>query len=136
MKRIIIILILILTLNSCFLFMPPGAPHGHSFEDIDNPNSQIGVSIMCTQGKKYYRISGIEKNDSVNISSNKIKRAKSFYLSNSYSTDSSKLYYLRIGDFNFHRKLLDDTVKVNVIKPNSDISTYKFLVTKDSYIKN
>ncbi len=50
--------------------------------------------------------------------------------------DTVKSYILKIGDFNFHNNLLNDTIKVTIKKNNSITENFYFLIEKDSKIRN
>ena len=132
MKKITAILA-ILTLHSCLM---PGAPHGHLAESIEN--TTIKVRIPCQPNNKYYTVTGVEKTDSVYISSRKMKMQDHLLVDKNFLClgDSIKSYRLRIGDHNFHRKLLNDTIEVKVVKQDASVQVYHFLVVKDSYIRN
>ncbi len=128
-------IVCILTLNSC---LTTGAPHGHIAESINGSNSKIKVRISCQPNSKYYTVSGFEKNDSLYITSRKMKGQENKMIDKKFLciSDSVKSYRLRIGDHNFHRKLLNDTVEVKVVKPDSSYKVYKFLIIKDRHIRN
>lgn len=113
----------------------PGAAHSHLTKGIDKSNFKIKLRIFCTQNHKEYIVSGTEKNDEVYISSDKMKKMENPCLIRNFFDDSTKLYSLRIGDSNFHRKLLNDTIKVKIVKSNATIEIYKFLILKDNHIK-
>jgi len=132
MKKIIILLLISQMTNSCFL-MPLGAPHEHVTKNLTNPNSEIKMIISCLPHDKYYIVSGTEANDNLYISSAKNEKQENLL---SYKTfvnhNNEKAYRLRIEDFNFHRKILNDTINVRIVKSNSKIEIYKFLVITEN----
>jgi len=136
MKKIMIILLISQMANSCFL-MPLGAPQGHKTKNITNPNSQIKMIISCLPYDKYYIVSGTEVNDNIYISSGKMEKQENLLTDKTFvNHNNEKAYRLRIGDAKFQRKILKDTINVRIVKSDSTIEIYKFLVIKDDYIKN
>ena len=127
-------LVLCKLVSSCFLAL--SAAHGHLYQNTEKSNAKIKLRVFCTQNRKQYIVSGFEKNEEVYINSAKMKNIFNHCLPQNIYGDSAKVYSLRIGDSNFHRKLLNDTVKVKIIKSNSTIEIYKFLIMKDRYIKS
>lgn len=129
-----VILLLSFIMNSCFL-MPLGSPHSHQAICIDEPNSEMKIWVSCQPHNKYYKICGVEKTDTIYISSEKIKKHSEMTEEYFLCGDSLKSYRLRIGDANFHRNLMSDTLRVKIVKSNS-YKIHKFLMVKDHYIKN
>ena len=122
--------------NSCFL-MPLGAPHEHKAKNLTNPNSEIKMIISCMTHNKYYIVSGTDVNDNIYLSSRKMKQPENLLTDKTFvNHDNEKAYRLRIGDYNFHRRILNDTINVRIVKSDSTIEIYKFLLLKDNYIKN
>lgn len=71
MKKIITSIILILTLNSCFLGIT-GAPHSHLYREITG-NSTIKVNVHCMYLNKTFEIRNSNPNDSLFIQSSSFK---------------------------------------------------------------
>lgn len=135
MKKIIILLLINQITNSCF-FMPLGAPHEHEAKNLTDPNSEIKMVISCLPHDKYYIVSGTEANDNIYISSAKMEQQENLLSDKTFvNQNAEKAYRLRIRDSNFHRKILNDTIKVKIVKSDSKIEMYKFLVIKDNYIR-
>lgn len=135
MRKIIILLLISQMTNSCFL-MPLGAPHEHEAKNLTDPNSEIKMVITCLPHDKYYAISGTEANDNIYISSANMEQLENLLSDKTLvNQNTEKVYRLRIGDSNFHRRILNDTVKVKIVKSNSKIEMYKFLVVKDNYLR-
>ena len=132
MKKVIIILLISQMTNSCFL-MSLGAPHEHLTKNLTNPNSEIKMIISCLPHDKYYIVSGTEANDNVYISSAKMKKQENLLSDKTFvNHNNEKAYRFRIADSNFHRKILNDTINVRIVKSNSKIEIYKFLVITEN----
>jgi hypothetical protein len=135
MRNSITLLIVSLIVSSCFL-MPLGAPHTHHSKSINPSNSLLKLKVFCTPHHKVYVISGTKESDSVYISASKMKKNKNHCLEKNFFGETSKSFSVRIGDFSFHRNLLNDTIKIEVAKPDLTKQTYKFMLQKDHHIKN
>lgn len=135
MRNSITLLVVSLIVSSCFL-MPPGAPHTHHSKSIDPSDSLLKLKVFCTPHHKVYVISGTKQCDSVYISTSKMKKNKNHCSEKNFFGETAKSFSVRIGDSSFHRNLLNDTIKIEVARPDLTKQTYKFMSQKDHYIKN
>lgn len=111
MKKIILLITIPILLSSCFLAIT-GTSHHHFYSEIGSEKSFL--SIRCSYLHKYITVSSInfDKNDSLYI---KIK--EDFKLMEN-SNDEKKYYSWRIGDMNFHRKKIMDTIIIKSKEKN------------------
>lgn len=116
--------------------MPLGAPHTHHSVNINPSDSLQKLKVFCTPHHKVYVISGTKKSDSVYISSSKMKKNKNHCSEKNFFGETAKSFSVRIGDCSFHRNLLNDTIKIEVARPDLTKQIYKFKLQKDHYIKN
>ncbi|HLN94975.1 MAG TPA: hypothetical protein VK183_05005 [Flavobacterium sp.] len=92
--------------------------------------------VNCQPHTKHFRVCGVEKDDAVYIRSNKIKDGpKEMTAYYSVCGDSLTPYPLRMGDAYFHRRAVDDTIAITIVKSDSSKEVYHFLVLKDRFIK-
>lgn len=134
--RLLTLLALGLLSGSCFL-MPPGAPHGHRATALDTKDPGLQVTVFCTPHHKHYRVSGAGALDSIYISSEKMK-ADGSLLQDKYFLcgGETKSHTVRMGDGRFHRQLLQDTIRVTIVKADGSRSTHLFLMDQDPYIRS
>ncbi len=134
---IVTLIFLCLFFESC-LFMPPSAPRSHNYKNISNSN--IKLSVTSTQFSKRFIISGVNTSDSLLIKSSKINNSEKFFYHKGFfdDLDSSRLYYLKIGNHKFYKNLLKDTLTIKIFesKSNNVFSIHKFIPLKDNYIRN
>lgn len=126
MKKIVLILLFILLLNSCFLAIT-GAPHEHSYEEINGKND-LKLSVICYYLNKTFSFKNSGFEDSIFIKSSVFKKPtqkKSFYKIN--SSDSLYHYSWRIGDRKYHKNFKTDTIEVIKITKKGDTINYKFI---------
>ncbi|MDM1137410.1 MULTISPECIES: hypothetical protein [unclassified Empedobacter] len=120
-------ILIILTLNSCFLAIT-GAPHSHSYKEISDKND-LKLNVFCTYLIKQIKIGNVNPNDSIYIQSSSLKKLNERKLLNHNDlSDSMRFYNLRIGDIKFHSKKRKDTINIIRITSNGDKTVYKFLL--------
>lgn len=112
-----------------------GQPHCHTLKCLDNSNSKIKMSVFCTTHKKYFQVCGVEKNDAVYIRSKNVRNPKKYYLTEKSDNDTGRSFESITSNYVFHRKILNDTVSLRIIKQDSTVLEYKFLIIKDSIFK-
>ncbi|HXJ99493.1 MAG TPA: hypothetical protein VNJ50_11635 [Gelidibacter sp.] len=126
MKKIITSIILILTLNSCFLGIT-GAPHSHLYREITG-NSTIKVNVHCMYLNKTFEIRNSNPNDSLFIQSSSFKNpSEKRSLNRDIPTDSIRYYNWRIGDIRYHKNILKDTIEIIKITKKGNQIAHKFV---------
>ncbi|MCU7618439.1 hypothetical protein NZ698_14660 [Chryseobacterium sp. PBS4-4] len=125
MKKTTLFILIILTLNSCFLAIT-GAPHNHSYREI-NGYSNLNLHVHCMYLNKTFEIRNANPNDSVYIKSSHFnKLAEKVSFNEKKRSDSIRFYNLRIGDMKYHRNLTKDIIEI-IITNQKNEKVYKFV---------
>ncbi len=126
MRKIILFIIIILTLNSCFLAIT-GAPHNHSYKEI-NGNNELNLIVHCMYLNKTFEIRNANPNDSLYIKSSSFKNpSEKKSLNGKIRTDSIRYYNWRILDGKYHKNLMKDTIEIIDITNQNNQKVYKFI---------
>ncbi|WDF45203.1 hypothetical protein PQ459_09860 [Chryseobacterium sp. KACC 21268] len=125
MKRIITILLLISTLNSCFLAIT-GAPHQHSYKEVNNKDD-LKLLVHCMYLNKTFEVHNANTQDSIYIKSSSFKRPNEKLSLNDAKSDSVKYYNWRIGDLKYHKNLPKDVIEITRITKEGNQIDYKFI---------
>ncbi len=125
MKRIIVILLLISTLNSCFLAIT-GAPHQHSYKEVDNKDD-LKLLVHCMYLNKTFEVHNVNTEDSIYISSSSFKKSNEKLSLNGNNADSIRYYNWRIGDIKYHKNLSQDVIEITKITKKGNQINYKFI---------
>ncbi|WP_298392354.1 hypothetical protein [Flavobacterium sp.] len=131
MKKIILFLVIILTLNSCFLAIT-GAPHNHSYKEINGIND-LNLDVHCMYLNKTFEIRNADPNDSLYIKSSNFKKpSEKKSLNGKIQTDSIRFYNWRIGDMKYHRNILKDTIEIIKIRNQKIEKVYMFVAESEN----
>ena len=126
MKKIALFLLITLTLNSCVLGIT-GAPHKHSYKEIDG-NNELNLSVRCMSLNKIFEIRNANPNDSLYIKSSNFKNPTEMKsLNGKIGSDSIRYYNWRIRDGKYHRNLMNDTIVLVKITDQNNQKIYKFI---------
>jgi hypothetical protein len=125
-KSLIFILIL-LTLNSCFLAIT-GAPHSHSYKEINDKND-LKLNVHCMYLNKTFEIRNTNSSDSIYIQSSSFKKPNERKsLNHNDFSDSVRFYNWRIGDIKYHNKKRKDKIQIIQVKNNGTQNIYKYVL--------
>ncbi|MDM1551861.1 hypothetical protein [Empedobacter falsenii] len=125
--RIIKLLFIFLTLNSCFLAIT-GMPHNHYYKEINNKND-LKVKVHCMYLNKTFEIRNTIPSDFIYIQSSSFKKPNERKLLNQKMISDSVIYYnWRIGDLKYHNKKRKDTIQIIRISKEGKQSNYKYIL--------
>ncbi|SEH80537.1 hypothetical protein SAMN02927937_01527 [Paenimyroides aquimaris] len=118
---------IILTLNSCFLAIT-GAPHFHSYKEINNKND-LKLDVHCMYLNKTFEIRNTNPSDSIYIQSLSFKKPNERKsLNHNNFSDSVRFYNWRIGDMKYHNKKREDTIQIIQVTNNGKQNIYKYIL--------
>jgi len=133
MKKLIPFILIIMTLNSCVLGIT-GAPHKHSYKEI-NGNNELNLNVHCMYMNKTFEIRNANPKDSLYIKSASFKNPSEMKsLNGKVRPDSIRHYNWRILDGKYHKNLMKDTIEIIKITNQNNQKKYKFIA--DSKKKN
>src|SRR5690606_20096332 len=131
MKKTALFLLITLTLNSCVLGIT-GAPHKHSYKEIDG-NNELNLTVRCMSMNKTFEITNANPGDSLHIKSSSIKNPTEMKsLNGKIGSDSIRYYNWRITDGKYHRKLMNDTIVIVKITDQNTQKNYKFILESNN----
>ena len=126
MKKIVFFILTILTLNSCFLAIT-GAPHNHSYKEINGYND-LDVNVHCMYLNKTFEIGNADPKDSLYIKSSSFKKpTEKKSLNGGTRIDSIRFYNWRISDTKYHKNILKDTIEIIKITKDKNEKVYRFV---------
>lgn len=102
-------------------------PHNHCLQSIDDSTTTVKMNVYCTNGRKYYQICGLEKNDLVYIKGKKVKNSKKFHLTTVGHAETERFLSTMTSNTGFHKNMVNDTVFLKIVKQDSTIYQYKFV---------
>lgn len=131
--KIVAFILIMLTLNSCFLAIT-GAPHLHAYKEVSDKND-LKLNVHCMYLNKTFEIRNVNPNDSIFIQSLSFKKPNEIKsLNHNNLSDSIRFYNWRIGDRKYHSKKRKDTINIIRVVSNGDKMVYRFVL--DSTKKN
>lgn len=119
-------ILIILTLNSCFLAIT-GAPHYHTYKEISGKDD-LKLGIHCMYLNKTFEIRNTNPNDTIYIQSSSFNNPNKKIAVNHYLADSVRFYNWRIGDMRYHNKKRKDTINIQRISAKGEKTLYKFVL--------
>jgi len=131
MKKTALFLLITLTLNSCVLGIT-GAPHKHSYKEIDG-NNELNLTVRCMSMNKTFEITNANPGDSLYIKSSSFKNPTEMKsLNGKIGSDSIRYYNWRITDGKYHRNLMNDTIVIVKITDQNNQKNYKFILESNN----
>ena len=123
----LIFIAIILTLNSCLLAIT-GAPHFHSYKEINNKND-LKLDVHCMYLNKTFEIKNTNPSDSIYIQSSSFKNPNERKsLNHNNFSDSVRFYNWRIGDMKYHNKKRKDTIQIIQLTNDGKQNIYKYVL--------
>jgi hypothetical protein len=98
--------------------------HMNYFEEINNKESVIKLSVISSLRYKEFLLEGINNFDSINIKSKSIPMLYNFKGMKYDSEKQAFIYGIEIGDYNFYNRIKNDTI---CIKQGNQIIKFKFI---------
>lgn len=135
MKKIIPFILVVSTLNSCFLAIT-GAPHQHYYKEISGKDD-LKLQVHCMYLNKTFEIRNSNSEDSIYIKSTSFKNSdKMISLNGKKNYDSIKYYNWRIGDMKYHKNLNKDVIELIRNTKEGNQIVYKFIGETNNNKKN